>query len=148
MNISKTTLKYYGIPAVVAVVIILIVLAVPIKKTPQGNTSPSPSPSPFALPTVIYTSPTPGPSPTLTPPRFTGAEDAQEVPQPLYELGSQKTNLRRQTPLTLPFGTISFDYENDLFTVQLSSQTMQQDFETWRQNSYPAIPASQFILSP
>jgi hypothetical protein len=147
MNISKTTLKYYGIPAVVAVFIILIVLAVPIKK-PTQTVSPTLTPSPIVLPTVIYTSPTPGPSPTLTPPRFTGAEDTQEVPQPLYELGSQKTNLRRQTPLTLPFGTISFDYENDLFTVQLSTQTAQQDFETWRQTSYPAIPASQFVFSP
>lgn len=147
MDISKTTLKYYGIPAVVAVVIIIIVLAVPINKKTQVI-QPTQIPSPIALPTVIYTSPTPGPSPTLVPPRFTGAEDTQEVPQPLYELGSQKTNLRRQTPLTLPFGTISFDYENDLFTVQLSDQTLQQDFEAWKQTSYPAIPASQFVLSP
>ncbi len=150
MPISKTTLKYYGIPAAVALVLIIIVLAVPINPRTQPTEAPSPTQQPIptiVLPTKVFTSPTPGPSPTPYPvPTFTGADSNQEIPQPLFELGAQKTTLRRQTPLTQPFGVITFDYENDSFIVQLSATGTEEDFFTWLQNTYPSIPAEQFAF--
>lgn len=150
MNISRTTLKYYGIPAAVALVLIIIVLAAPINPRTQTTTTPTPADRTIptiVLPTKVFTSPTPGPSPTPYPvPTFTGADSNQEIPQPLFELGAQKTTLRRQTPLTQSFGTITFDYENDSFIVELSATGTEEDFFTWLQNTYPSIPAEQFAF--
>lgn len=152
MPISKTTLKYYGIPAAVALVLIIIVLIVPINPRTQPTVVPSPTQQlipTIVLPTKVFTSPTPGPSPTLFPvPTFTGADSNQDIPQELFDLGAQKTTLRRQTPLTQSFGLIEFDYEQDLFLVKLNNPGLKSEFEIWRQNTYSSIPESEFIVIP
>jgi len=148
MRISKTTLKYYGIPLAIVLVIMLIVILVPSSKK---NTTTLPTGAPLATPTSVTTVqvlPTDRPevSPTILPvPTFTGSNSTQEIPESEKKLAEQKTALRRLTPLSLAFGTISFDYENDLFSLRLSSYEQQTEFLIWLQKNYPAIPVNQFI---
>lgn len=148
MNISKTTLKYYGIPLVIALIIIIVVLLVPVNK---NTVSPTPTQPPVTLPTAIPTIPlspaTPAATPTILPvPTFTGANDTQVIPPGEKDLGMQKTALRLKAPLTLPFGTIRFDYNTDSFTLTLNAGAQKADFINWLTQNYPAIPESQFIM--
>ena len=79
-------------------------------------------------------------------PTFTGADVTQVIPSTEKNLGMQKTTLREKTPLTLPFGTIPFNYNTDSFIVKLSASDQQSAFTTWLSQNYPAIPSSEFII--
>ncbi|MCX6730784.1 MAG: hypothetical protein NTZ55_02970 [Candidatus Roizmanbacteria bacterium] len=146
---SKSAIKFYVIPGVIALLIIIVLLLIPInnKKT-EVNNSPIPTIG-ITLPTKTLIPDTTIP-PTLIPPQpFTGAEINQELPQDLKTVGEQKTALRRITPLTLAFGTIEFDYVNDIFLVRLAKPNDQstQLFVIWREQNYPALTDNKFIFN-
>jgi len=89
------------------------------------------------------------PTPSLIPPQtFTGVETNQEIPTDIEAIGEQKTNLRKQIPLTLSFATIEFDYKNDLFLVTLLSPTEESktQFNSWREQNYPALTEDKFTF--
>lgn len=146
---SKSAIKFYIIPGVIALLLLLVLLLIPYNKKEGESSAILPSP------TIIITLPTksllPNQSviPSIIPPQsFTGADVNQEIPDNLRAVGEQKTALRRLTPLTLPFGTIEFDYENDIFLVRLTNQSeaVQQEFALWREANYPALTQDRFAF--
>jgi len=144
--INNINIKYYLIPFIILVVIVLITLAIPLIKP---NTSPSPtlyiSPTPISLPPKAQNIP----SPTLIPLQFTGADLSQDIPLPVKTVSEQKTTLRRLTPLTLSFGIIDFDYENDNFVLQLAEPKAESltQFAAWRAQTYPALTEDMFVIN-
>jgi len=152
--------KMYIIPAIVLLVIILIIVLLSIQKKQVGTT-----PSSSLLPTRIITPPKTPISPTKVSPspmssglssvtpsvipaqEFTGVSENQSLPKDVELLGVQKTELRRKTPLSGAFGSISFDYEIDTFIVTLGEpkETNKALFEEWLKKNYPAIPLDRFI---
>lgn len=156
--INNINLKYYIIPAGILLVIFLIILIVPIGNKNTGNQAVTPSP--VVLPTekmptrtqkptsAVSISPGADISPTLIPLRFTGGDLTQDLPSDVKLLAQQKTELRRKTPLTMSFGVISFDYENDRFVLLLNGPKDQSQtaFNTWLKQTYPAIPLEQFAI--
>lgn len=155
---NKTDLKYYIIPAGILLVIFLIILIVPIGNKNTGNQTITPSPA--VLPTektptriqkptsAVSVSPGADMSPTLIPLRFTGGDLTQDLPTDVKLLAQQKTELRRKAPLTMSFGVISFDYENDKFVLLLNGpkDQSQTEFNAWLKQTYPAIPLEQFAI--
>jgi len=158
--IHKETIKYYLIPVVIFVIVILIILIVPMRNkkidekisiTPPVILLPTREVIPTSIPVTtpaISEAPLSGLSPTLIPPRFTGVDASQTFPPEMILLSEQKTDLRRKTPLEFPFGTISFDYENDQFSVSLKGPQDQSQsvFNDWLKQTYPAIPVDQFAF--
>ncbi|MCX6732618.1 MAG: hypothetical protein NTV98_03705 [Candidatus Roizmanbacteria bacterium] len=147
---SKSAIKFYVIPGVIALIIIIVLLLIPLnQKKPQYNITSTPNPTIIInLPTKSII-PNKDTSPTLIPPQpFTGADINQELPINIKAIGEQKTALRRLTPLTLPFATIEFDYVNDIFLVQISKQNEQnsQLFLNWLQQNYPALTQDKFAF--
>lgn len=146
---SKSAIKFYVIPGVIALVLLLILLLVPFNKKKSSQTIPTPVPTTIIILPTKSLLPKVGVAPSLIPPQsFTGADVNQEIPESLRTIGEQKTALRRITPLTLPFGTIEFDYENDIFLVRLTNQseTVQQEFTLWREQNYPALTQDKFAF--
>ena len=147
---SKSAIKFYVLPGIIALAIIVILLLIPLKQNKVEDKITPPSPTIiFNLPTKTLI-PDEIISPTLIPAQtFTGADITQEIPQSLKAIGEQKTALRRLTPLTLPFGTIEFDYTNDIFLIQLSKQNDQsfQLFSAWREQNYPALTNDKFQIN-
>jgi len=144
--INKNHIKFYLIAGSVFLIVFLIILVVPMrnkKTTDQGVV-----PTPTLLPSGTLPTRYQAPSPTLIPLRFTGADLTQDIPADIKLLSQQKTELRRKTPLKLSFGTISFNYETDTFTLTLTEPKNQSQttFNTWRQQTYPAIPLDQFSI--
>lgn len=146
---SKSAIKFYVIPGVIALLLLLVLLLIPLNRKKSDRIIMAPTP------TIIITLPTKSllPKdtvvPSLIPPQsFTGADVNQEIPDTLRAVGEQKTALRRLTPLTLPFGTIEFDYENDIFLVRLTNQSeaVQQEFTLWREENYPALTQDKFAF--
>lgn len=141
---SKSVIKFYVIPGVVALIIVIVLLLLPTNKKKEQENIPSPTPPvSIILPTKLLL-------PSLIPPRpFTGADMNQELPSELKTVGEQKTALRRLTPLTLPYATIEFDYENDIFLVLLDGQNEQsrQLFLAWLQKNYPSLTEDKFIFN-
>jgi len=114
------------------------------KKTIDQSVIPTPTLLPSGkLPTRYQ-----APSPTLIPPRFTGADITQDIPADVKLISQQKTELRRKTPVKFSFGTIFFNYEADTFILTLAEpkSPSQTAFNTWRQQTYPAIPVEQFAI--
>ncbi len=155
--IDKASFKFYIVPVVVIVVILVVVLVIPLgKKKTNDNSivSPTPiaingAPTHYLLPTLLPTLvPTNGPTPTLIPFRYTGADLIQDIPPEVEQLGKQKSELQDKTPLELPFGTLSFDYKNDIFKLNLKEPKDQSKtaFEAWRLQTSPAIPVEQFAI--
>lgn len=145
---SKSAIKFYVVPGLIALLFIIILLLVPLNnKKDETNISPTPHTA-ITLPTK-FLAPDKTVSPTLIPPqKFTGADINQELPPDLKAIGEQKTTLRRLTPLTLPFGVIEFNYENDMFVVRFNEQNdlNQQLFSTWREENYPALTQDKFAF--
>lgn len=141
---SKSAIKFYVIPGVIALIIIIVLLLIPTNKKKDQENVLSPTPSiNIILPTKLL-------SPSLIPPHsFTGADINQELPPELKTVGEQKTALRGLTPLTLPYATIEFDYENDIFLVLLDGQNEQsrQLFLAWLQKNYPALTEDKFTFN-
>jgi hypothetical protein len=144
---SKSVIKFYVVPGFIALLFVVILLLVPLNNKKSGdNISPTP--------TIVFILPTKslvpnGNPPTLIPPqKFTGADINQELPPDLKEIGEQKTALRRLTPLTLPFGVVDFDYENDMFVVRFNESNDEnlQFFTTWRKENYPALTQDKFAF--
>lgn len=131
-------------PAVIFLIIILIALMIPFgnKKNDDQNITPTSVSTPPGI------KPINGLTPTLIPFRFTGGDLTQDIPPDIKLFSKQKTDLRRKTPLELPFGTISFDYESDTLTLTLvePKDQSQTAFETWLLQAYPAIPKEQFAI--
>lgn len=146
---SKSIIKFYVIPGIIALLLLLVLLLVPFNKKKNDEPALTPTqPITITLPTKSLL-PNEGVVPTIVPPQsFTGADVNQELPTDLRMIGEQKTALRRLTPLTLPFGTIEFDYENDIFLVRLTNQSDQtrQEFATWREENYPALAQDRFAF--
>ena len=147
MHIDKNHLIYYGVPALIAIGLILIVLLLPVNSKQPIVGSITPTAEPQALPTIVFPSSTGGPAPTdYEPQGFTGVNPTQTIPQQDLDLGTQKTKLRKLTPLVLPFGSITFNYETDQFVLKLASPDNQVRFEQWLLEQYPSIPISQFAI--
>lgn len=145
---SHSTIKFYIIPGVVALVLLLIFLLSPSRKKNPDQVVPTLIPTTIILPTKSLL-PKEVAIPSFIPPQsFTGADVNQEIPDGLRTIGEQKTALRRLTPLTLPFGTVEFDYENDIFLVRLTNQSeaVQQEFILWREQNYPALTQDKFAF--
>lgn len=146
---SKSVIKFYVIPGVIALLLVLVLLLVPLNKKKSDEPTPKPTPTVIiVLPTKSFL-PNERVTPSIIPPQsFTGADVNQELPADLRMVGEQKTALRRLTPLTLPFGTIEFDYENDIFLVRLTNQSaqIQQEFFSWRDENYPALTQDRFAF--
>ncbi len=144
----KKDLKFYFVPLLVIVVIFIVALFIPsrLKKTSPTIT---PTQSPFATTVPIRQPSTSNSSPTLVPVQnFTGVDTTQDLPQNIKDVGSQKTALRKQTPLTLSFGTITFDYGNDIFNVKLIEPTdlNKTRFIAWLNDNYPALTIDKFAF--
>lgn len=146
---SKSVIKFYVIPGVIALLLVLVLLLVPLNKKKSDDSISKPTPTVIiVLPTKSFL-PNERVAPSIIPPQsFTGADINQELPTDLRMIGEQKTALRRLTPLTLPFGTIEFDYENDIFLVRLTNQSaqIQQEFVSWRDENYPALTQDRFAF--
>ena len=144
---DKIDKKYIIIPAGIFIILVVVVLLVPSGKKKTNNIAPTPTL--YALPTRI---PNPGSSvqitPTIIPPQsFTGASENQQLPPEVQNLGIQKTELRHKTPLTEPFGVITFDYKTDKFIVSLAipKESNSLLFQNWLTQNYPSIPLDRFI---
>lgn len=157
---SKSTIKFYLIPGIIALVIVGIILIIPFGKKKDVDKNPSPTTQltipPIILPTrsPFPTSPAEAPSEGVTPTiipiqNFTGADINQTLPPELKNIGEQKTALRRLTPLTLAFATIEFDYENDLFLVRLlePKEESRIQFNSWKNQNYPALTEDKFVFN-
>lgn len=144
---SKSAIKFYVVPGLIALLFIIFLLLVPLDNKKDELISPTPNTS-IIVPTK-FLAPDKTISPTLIPPqKFTGADITQELPPDLKAIGEQKTALRRLTPLTLPFGIIEFNYEDDIFIVRFdeSNDQNQQLFTTWREENYPALTQDKFAF--
>jgi len=145
---SKSAIKFYVIPGLIALLFIVILLLVPLNNK-KGKIDTSPTPGTVIILPTKFLAPDKTISPTLIPPqKFTGADINQELPPDLKEIGEQKTALRRLTPLTLPFGVVEFNYENDMFVVRLNESNDQnlQLFTIWREENYPALTQDKFAF--
>ena len=147
--VNKFNYKLLFVPAGFLIIIALIILSVPMgnKKKTEQTISPSPFPTGKISTSPISKVPTSGPSPTLIPLKFTGGDLTQDIPPDVKLFSKQKTELRRKSPLELPFGTISFDYETDQFTIT-SVEPKDQNlllFQEWLKQNYSAIPSDGFI---
>lgn len=151
----RPDIKYYLIPAAVLVVIVLIILILPFNPNRPAS-QPAPTESPaiptmrtptrFQMPTPLVTSAI---TPTPLPPKdSTGGIQDQQLSKEIVDLASQKTELRMKTPLTVNFGTISFDYNTDRFSVKLNDPKDKNKtaFESWLKQTYPAIPIDRFAF--
>lgn len=151
---SKSTIKFYLVPGIIALVIVGIILIIPFGKKKDTN-NPTPTTT-IIIPTVIlptrasFSTPPPSEgSPTLIPiQEFTGADINQELPPDIRDMGIQKTSLRKKLPLALEFGTITFDYENDQLIVTLLQplQLSKSQFTDWLATNYPALPLDKFAF--
>lgn len=145
---SKSVIKFYVVPGLIALLFIIILLLVPLNNKKEKVTA-SPTPGTVITLPTKFLAPDKTASPTLIPPqKFTGADINQELPPDLREIGEQKTTLRRLTPLTLPFGVIEFNYENDIFVVRLNESNDEnlRLFTTWREENYPALTQDKFAF--
>lgn len=150
----KSHSKYILIAGIIFIsVIIIIVIISSSKKSP---TSPTPQPTTSQIqPTLPAVAPSEGVAPNyqlptpIPPVNFTGAVATQELPTDLKSIGEEKTALRRLTPLYLDFAVIEFDYENDVFLVQLLDpiEESKTQFASWRTQTYPALLDDQFIIN-
>ncbi len=145
---SKSAIKFYIVPGLIALLFIVILLLVPLNNKKDEIDIP-PTPNKIIVLPTKFLAPDKTISPTLVPPqKFTGADINQELPPELKEIGEQKTALRRLTPLTLPFGVVDFDYENDMFVVRFNelNDENQQLFTMWREENYPALTQDKFAF--
>jgi hypothetical protein len=127
------------------IIILIIVITIIIVIVIIRSISLSSPTTPYSLQPTTYT---PLPTPTLIPLHFTGGDISQDLPPDIKLLSEQKTKLRKKTPLTLPFGDISFDYTNDTFILLLNEPKDQSQtaFNAWLKQTYPAIPGEQFAI--
>jgi len=145
---SKSIFKFYVVPGLIALLFIVILLLVPLNNK-KDKTDIIPTPNRTIILPTKFLAPDKTVSPTIIPPqKFTGADINQELPPDLKTIGEQKTALRRLTPLSLPFGVIEFDYENDMFVIQFneSNDENRQLFTTWREENYPALTQDKFAF--
>jgi hypothetical protein len=147
---NTTNLKYVIIPFIIFILIItaLAFLTLRSKSTlPSQNSPLSPSSTPFPSPSpyILNSDATP----TLIPLRFTGADLTKDIPADVKAVSDQKTVLRRLTPLTMPFGTVEFDYENDNFLVRLfdPKEASRLQFDAWRGQTYPSLTNELFSFN-
>jgi hypothetical protein len=70
------------------------------------------------------------------------------LPQPTVDMIQQKQNLRLKTPLEEMYFTITFDYGEDKFIVDLKEpkEVSQKEFNQWLSTNYPLIPTDRFII--
>lgn len=151
---SKSAIKFYLVPGIIAIIIVVFILIIPFGKKKDTN-NPTPTTT-IIIPTIIlptrasFSTPPPSEgSPTLIPiQEFTGADINQELPPDIRDMGIQKTSLRKKLPLALEFGTITFDYENDQLIVTLLQplQLSKSQFTDWLATNYPALPLDKFAF--
>ncbi len=79
-------------------------------------------------------------------PRFTGANE--DIPQPTLSSAMQKQALKKKTPVVTTEYSIQYDYSSDVFVVTLNEPKSENKivFENWREQNYPALPLSKFLL--
>jgi len=137
--------KLYLIIAILTVITIFFSLIVFLLQRKQNAPSPT-EPVDINLPTpttveVRVTTP-----PTVAP-TFTGALD-EELPKEERDLVEQKQALKTRLPLTEANFTITFDYGEDKFIVELAEPKAESQvkFNDWLQANYPAIPIDRFII--
>ncbi len=145
MNIFKHLPIFIFAIIFITVITVIIFITITTKSSTSSNTPTTQKPIGILPSTHYELRTTPSPVP---PADFTGAEAIQQLPDTVKNIGEQKTALRRLTPLTLSFGTVEFDYENDMFLVQLfdpREQSLNQ-FTSWRTQTYPALTEDKFIV--
>lgn len=122
---------------------VVVILTVLKKSKPPLPSSITPT---SIYPTKIVISPPP--TPTLIPVApFTGVLE-ETLPQPTVDMIQQKQNLRQKTPLETGYFTITFDYGEDKFVVELKEpkEETKLKFEEWKTINYPAIPSDRFTI--
>ena len=138
----KSNLKLIIIAGIIFIIVITVIIVISFTKKSTISTPNSPKQN-VVSPTPNYQ--LPSPIPLLD---FTGADHTQTLPPEIQSVGEQKTALRRLTPLFLDFAVVEFDYENDVFLVQLLDpiDVSRIQFSTWKTQTYPALLDNQFII--
>lgn len=146
MTWSKS--KFFIVPIIIVAVILVLVVYSLNKKQALTVDNKKVVPTVTLSPSSSFNSPldTTTPFPLQ---EFTGAESTQELPIQIKSVGEQKTALRRLTPLSLGFAVIEFDYEDDMFLVQLTEpkEESKTQFNSWRNLTYPALGDDKFIFN-
>ena len=131
---------------ILTLVLMLVIVLIYLLSRPKPPTIPS-SITPTSLyPTKIIISPSP--TPTLIPiAPFTGVLDVT-LPPALLDLTKQRQDLRNKTPLKEELFTITYDYGEDKFVVDLKEPKAENKlkFEAWKTINYPAIPLDRFQI--
>lgn len=137
----KILLVLSGILAVILIVVLIIPLG---RKSVEQGSGNLPTPTTVAPQENIRLD---APTPTIAVREFTGVEDVP-LPENVATFVNQKQDLRSKAPLTLSTFVIDFDYAEDKFTIQLNDPKDQalREFESWRNNNYPAVTTDQFIF--
>jgi heme/copper-type cytochrome/quinol oxidase subunit 2 len=144
MNKSNLYL-YILILFIVVIFLALVVFVLQARKNAPAVQEPTNTNLP--TPTTIEVRTTIPPTPTEIPPTSTGVFEEQ-LPKAEQDLVDQKQALKSKTPLTNPAFTITFDYAEDKFVVELAlpKADSQTKFSQWISTNYPAIPLDRFIL--
>lgn len=140
---SKQNLYLYiAILFIITLILSLTVFIFQRKKNQPPVTEPADitQPTPTTIEVRITNRPTIAPT-------FTGASD-EELPKEEKDLVDQKQALKQKLPLTETVFTITFDYGEDKFIVELAEpkEENRAKFDQWRQTNYPAIPVDRFII--
>jgi len=79
---------------------------------------------------------------------FTGVSEETGIQKTEIAFSKQKSSLRKICPVKESFGTISFNFDKDVFAVDLNKQinTSQSLFNSWIKNNYPLLTSEQFII--
>lgn len=131
----------------ILIIITLVILLVLIGLTTmfninkkKGQSKVFPSPTPFIIiPTTD--------SGSLLAPTFTGVREVTP-PKEIKDLTRQKADLIDKLPVNEAQFTITFDYTNGVFKVNLKDPKDQNRtaFTQWLQNNYPSIPLDRFVI--
>jgi len=146
-------IKSYLIIAAFLVVLFFLVIILPFgpkeKETLPTNETTTAIPTSYPtkssnLPASQFLSP----SPTLIPPEADTGALEEQLPKEVADLATQKQELKKKLPVILSGFTITFDYAEDKFVVNLTvpKETSQKAFENWLKTNYPAIPNDRFLL--
>lgn len=137
----------YAYIAILFVIVIFLSLAVWLLQQ-RKNISPSTESTDLVqpTPTTIETRTTPSAS-DENPATSTGVLE-EKLPKNLQDLSDQKQALKLIMPLSETYFSITFDYGEDKFIVELKEPKTDSEikFKEWLTSNYPAIPLDRFMI--
>ncbi len=85
-------------------------------------------------------------SPTIAPTDFTGANPKISIDPKEQKSINEEVELRHKSPVKTQYFTITFNYVDDVFEVQLKKdrEKTKNEFEKWRGKNYPDISLQRF----